>query len=72
VSAAFLAGGIVYCFALTNVFMFSPQLKCMFFTIIIVGSRLPALAAKKAAVVENEEASEEFAEHDTVIDARPA
>jgi hypothetical protein len=72
-SAAFLASGVVYCFALTNVFMFSPQLKCMFFTIAVIGARLPELATRKAGeLAEGQKPAEEFAESDTVAEAGPA
>ena len=73
VSAAFLAAGTVYCFALTNVFMFSPQLKCMFFTIVIIGTRLPALAEQKEEATETENApDEEFNHSETIIEPGPA
>ena len=46
VAVACLAATVVYMFALTNVYMFSPQLKCMFMTLITIGARLPILASE--------------------------
>ena len=39
-AAAVFTAVAVYTFALTNVYMFSPQLKCLFLTLVVVGSRL--------------------------------
>jgi hypothetical protein len=41
--AALLAVASVYVFALTNVYMFSPQLKCIFWVCVVCGSRLGIL-----------------------------
>ena len=38
-AAAVFTAVAVYTFALTNVYMFSPQLKCLFLTLVVVGSR---------------------------------
>lgn len=43
-TAAITAAVVTYVFALTNVYMFSPQLKCMLLTIVVIGIRLPMLA----------------------------
>jgi hypothetical protein len=69
-AAAFAAGAVVYVVALTNVFMFSPQLKCMFLTLVTIGTRLPALAGQEeqspAAL-----ATEESVEYEQFIEAKP-
>ncbi len=46
IAAAFLAAAVVYVVALTNVYMFSPQLKCLFLTVATLGARLPILASQ--------------------------
>jgi O-antigen ligase len=46
-AAALAAGAVVYVVALTNVFMFSPQLKCMFLTLVTIGTRLPMLVRQE-------------------------
>ena len=43
-AAAVFASAIIYVYALTNVYMFSPQLKCIFLTLVVIGTRLPMLA----------------------------
>lgn len=44
--AAIVSALVVYAFALTNVYMFSPQLKCVFWTLVLVGSRFTEPAAE--------------------------
>lgn len=39
-AAAVFTAAVVYAFALTNVYMFSPQLKCLFLALAVVGNRL--------------------------------
>lgn len=69
--AAVIAALVVYVFALTNVYMFSPQLKCMFLTLVTIGVRLPLLAGQsepsRVAV-----ATEEMVDHEQFVVAKPA
>jgi hypothetical protein len=46
-AAAVLAGAMVYALALSNVYVFSPQLKFMFFTLVAIGTRLPLLIGQE-------------------------
>ncbi len=57
-ATAIFAAAAVYVLAMTNVYMFSPQLKCLFLTLIVIGKRLPLLAEapiQSAASTEGEE-----------------
>jgi O-antigen ligase len=71
IAAALLAAAAVYVLALTNVFMFSPQLKCMFLTLATLGARLPVLAGQKGQR-RIETAADEMMDHDSLIEAKPA
>ena len=71
IAAALLAAAAVYVLALTNVFMFSPQLKCMFLTLATLGARLPVLAGQKEQS-RVETAADEMMDHDSLIEAKPA
>ena len=69
-AAALLAAALVYAVALTNVYMFSPQLKCLFLTVATLGARLPILAS----LAEPDYAPDEMADedHDSIIEAKLA
>jgi hypothetical protein len=67
IGAAFTAAAFVYAFSLTNVFMFSPQLKCFFMTVASLGARLPLFIRQESECevlvpVELEPAEEPLAE----------
>ena len=51
VGAAFTSATFVYAFSLTNVFMFSPQLKCFFMIAASLGSRMPQLIQEETSEV---------------------
>lgn len=44
-AAAAFAAAAVYALAMTNVYIFSPQMKCVFFSLIVIGVRLSDLKA---------------------------
>lgn len=67
-AAAFLAATVVYMFALTNVYMFSPQLKCLLLTLATLGARLPVLVGQGEPGCPPREVIDE----DTIIEAKPA
>jgi hypothetical protein len=71
IAAAFLAAAAVYALALTNVYMFSPQLKCMFLTLATLGARLPVLAGREEqshAMV----TTDELIDNVTLVETKPA
>jgi hypothetical protein len=68
IAAAFFAAAAVYVIALTNVYMFSPQLKCMFLTLATLGARLPVLASRE----ESSHPPHEVIDEDTFVEAKPA
>ncbi|MGB7746517.1 MAG: O-antigen ligase family protein [Verrucomicrobiia bacterium] len=70
IAAAFLAAAAVYALALTNVYMFSPQLKCLFLTLAILGARLPAMVAEEEQS-RVEVAPDEMIDHDSILEAKP-
>jgi hypothetical protein len=47
IMAGITASAAVYVLALTNVYMFSPQLKCTFLALIVLGTRIPVYAAEE-------------------------
>ncbi len=70
-AAAFVAAAVVYMFALSNVYMFSPQLKCLFLVVVSVGARLPVLVSQELEAG-SEPALDKTIENDEVIAVRPA
>jgi O-antigen ligase len=71
IAAAFTCAAFVYAFSLTNVFMFSPQLKCFFMIAASLGSRMPQLIQEEVTseVPVPEEA--EVPEEEPLVEASP-
>lgn len=69
-SAAVLGAVLGYVWALSNVYMFSPQLKCLFFALVVIGVRLPVVLAQSAQAAA-EPVAEEILEDEPVIAAKP-